>query len=638
MKAKSTFHGKVHTALFSTVLALGLTACGASTSEEPAIKPPPIKQPPAEKPPTEQPPTLAPKNIISHAYFRDQDSKSKTLSGSISLKTVGKEEAKQKAESVWLYWADADGNKLTEMPEPWIKTTAKAVYSLTIPANTKIPANARALLLMPMNTVGAADKGSVIKFHDFIGNAQLSGPGGSWEKDWSWYYGEQPADQKPKLNKKRDKIAIQRTSESGGLCIFDNGLVSVIDMAYKRDAAWEDRADATQANVADDSLYRPYEFNCGENPVNTYRKVVDDDEGLLWTHSTMNDALFYGTIIHDTFSKYLGEPPLDEKIRVRLHYGGKYFKGIRSQAAFWDGAYANFGDGYPFEHSMMTLDVFAHEVGHGVMNRLMKLTYLQPDMSIDVKTLHEAFGDISGVMAWYQMTGNSKDYWLHGDENGGGSRRANTIQTTSSSIASFLDYDDAGKNFYHRIGMITYPFYLLSQQWGIENAYRVYLNSAKNCWKATHNFVEIAQCVQQQAGLFAQSGYIVSGQKTQTKQQAESDVITAFKAVKIKLFENGILSHFNLPTVIAPENPLSVQFKDDSRSTGTVTQWLWDFGDGQTSTVQNPTHTYAATTANSKFYTVKLTVTNSEYDSENTATIYHKDEFSRRVRINATVN
>ncbi|MFN7973550.1 MAG: PKD domain-containing protein [Acidobacteriota bacterium] len=38
--------------------------------------------------------------------------------------------------------------------------------------------------------------------------------------------------------------------------------------------------------------------------------------------------------------------------------------------------------------------------------------------------------------------------------------------------------------------------------------------------------------------------------------------------------------------------PLAVQFQ--SRCTGSVTSYLWDFGDGQTSSLQNPSHTYTA--------------------------------------------
>ncbi|RAX17083.1 PKD domain-containing protein, partial [Pseudarthrobacter sp. AG30] len=50
--------------------------------------------------------------------------------------------------------------------------------------------------------------------------------------------------------------------------------------------------------------------------------------------------------------------------------------------------------------------------------------------------------------------------------------------------------------------------------------------------------------------------------------------------------------------------PLNVAFTDTS--TGTPTSWAWDFGDGGTSTVQNPTHSYAAAGT----YVAKLTATN----------------------------
>ena len=50
--------------------------------------------------------------------------------------------------------------------------------------------------------------------------------------------------------------------------------------------------------------------------------------------------------------------------------------------------------------------------------------------------------------------------------------------------------------------------------------------------------------------------------------------------------------------------PLKVKFTD--QSTGDPVTWQWDFGDGQTSIDQNPTHTYV--TADT--YTVKLTVKN----------------------------
>jgi PKD repeat protein len=62
--------------------------------------------------------------------------------------------------------------------------------------------------------------------------------------------------------------------------------------------------------------------------------------------------------------------------------------------------------------------------------------------------------------------------------------------------------------------------------------------------------------------------------------------------------------------------PLPVSFTDTS--TGGVTSWAWTFGDGGTSTLQNPAHTY--TTAGT--YTVTLTGTNANGGSaSSTATV-----------------
>mgnify|MGYP000922284285 CR=1 FL=1 len=52
--------------------------------------------------------------------------------------------------------------------------------------------------------------------------------------------------------------------------------------------------------------------------------------------------------------------------------------------------------------------------------------------------------------------------------------------------------------------------------------------------------------------------------------------------------------------------PLKVKFTDNS--TGSPTSWKWTFGDGTSSTKQNPTHKYSK----ARNYTVSLTVTNAE--------------------------
>ena len=64
------------------------------------------------------------------------------------------------------------------------------------------------------------------------------------------------------------------------------------------------------------------------------------------------------------------------------------------------------------------------------------------------------------------------------------------------------------------------------------------------------------------------------------------------------------IAEFNA-TPTSGVSPLVVEFRD--LSSGVPTSWAWDFGDGATSTLQNPVHTY--TTSGS--FSVSLTVTNA---------------------------
>jgi len=62
--------------------------------------------------------------------------------------------------------------------------------------------------------------------------------------------------------------------------------------------------------------------------------------------------------------------------------------------------------------------------------------------------------------------------------------------------------------------------------------------------------------------------------------------------------------------------PMAVQFYD--KSTGYPASWIWDFGDGTTSTVKNPVHIYSA----SGNYTVNLTAINAQGTSSVTKANY----------------
>jgi len=89
-----------------------------------------------------------------------------------------------------------------------------------------------------------------------------------------------------------------------------------------------------------------------------------------------------------------------------------------------------------------------------------------------------------------------------------------------------------------------------------------------------------------------------------------------------KIFDNAVAyalgppsAGFHATGVVGPP-PRTVVFADDS--TGPVTSWSWDFGDGGTSTLRNPSHTYTQPGT----YDVTLTVTGPGRSDAYTRTAY----------------
>jgi PKD repeat protein len=91
----------------------------------------------------------------------------------------------------------------------------------------------------------------------------------------------------------------------------------------------------------------------------------------------------------------------------------------------------------------------------------------------------------------------------------------------------------------------------------------------------------------------------------------------AVTAYNMAGFESGLSNEVStIPSATAPAlvpdfratpasgaKPLLVAFTD--ASTGSITTWAWDFGDGKTSAEQKPSHTYKQRGS----YTVSLSVT-----------------------------
>jgi phosphate binding protein len=98
------------------------------------------------------------------------------------------------------------------------------------------------------------------------------------------------------------------------------------------------------------------------------------------------------------------------------------------------------------------------------------------------------------------------------------------------------------------------------------------------------------------------------------KNSAGSNAVTKSNYISVTTVIKPVAAFTLSPT--SGKAPLSVKFID--KSTNNPTSWSWNFGDGSTSTVQNPTHKYIKAGK----YTVSLTVKNAAGSNTSTKSSY----------------
>lgn len=120
-------------------------------------------------------------------------------------------------------------------------------------------------------------------------------------------------------------------------------------------------------------------------------------------------------------------------------------------------------------------------------------------------------------------------------------------------------------------------------------------------WTATGQNVTRPNCTMAMAGTYTCT-ITLSGQTSSTDTQ-------------VAIYANPT-ANFSVPTAYAGVPTQFTSTSTTNPSGQTITSYLWNFGDGQTSTQQNPTHTYATPGS----YTVTLTVACGENTCTNTKT------------------
>ncbi len=217
---------------------------------------------------------------------------------------------------------------------------------------------------------------------------------------------------------------------------------------------------------------------------------------------------------------------------------GNVHYGINFDNAFWDGKEMVFGDGDGkiFTNFTKSLDVVAHEMGHGVVQY-----YANFDYNGQPGALNEHFADVFGsVVTQYieKQTAEEAD-WLIGDEIMGPELYGEALRCMSEPGTAF-DNDLLGKDpqpdhykdlytgtkdnggVHTNSGIMNKAFYLTAVKIGTDQAFLIWFNALKSLW-ATANFNDAFAQIVKSARL------LVKDEKV--RKESAQIIRTAFKEV-----------------------------------------------------------------------------------------------------------
>jgi Zn-dependent metalloprotease len=327
----------------------------------------------------------------------------------------------------------------------------------------------------------------------------------------------------------------------------------------------------------------PYSFTC---PTNTVKEING-------AYSPLNDAQYFGKVVFDMYKNWYNTTPLTFQLTMNVHYSTNY------ENAFWNGSSMTFGDGYTNFHPLVCLDVSAHEVSHGFTQQNSNLNYSGQSGGVN-----ESFSDMAGETAEYYMR-SSNDFMVGYDivkAAGKALRYMDDPTKDGKSIGSALDYTSS-MDVHYSSGVFNKAFYLLATTsgWDTRKAFAVFVKANQDYWTASSNF--------QQCAVGARDAAIDLGYSC-------GDVRNAFAGVDIIIdCASGPTADFSF---VVPDNSKTVTFADQSNCQNCViASRLWNFGDGTTSSLKDPLHTYAANGT----YSVTLTVASNQTPAETASKI-----------------
>lgn len=350
-----------------------------------------------------------------------------------------------------------------------------------------------------------------------------------------------------------------------------------------------------------------------------YSAAVDfTDADNNWNYSNTDkfalDAHWGAEITYDYFLTKHSRNSIDgngKSLISYVHYD------VNFGNAYWDGNRMTYGDGSNGNNPYTTPKIAGHEIAHGLTQFTANLIYQD-----ESGALNESFSDIFGrsIEAFGRpnntdwILGNGLGFIMRDMSNPNVTNDPDTYQGTNwytgtadnggvhtnSGVLNYWYYlltdggsgtNDIGNNFSvtgiglddaSKIAFRTLTVYLTSTS-TYQDAYTYSIQSAEDIFGACSPELEATHNAWYAVGFGNGSTGAISAQFTQT--------ISEGCAI-----------------------PMNVTFSNNSSASS---NFSWNFGDGNTSTAANPTHTY--TTAGT--YTVSLTVSSNACGSDNSTVV-----------------
>jgi Zn-dependent metalloprotease len=354
------------------------------------------------------------------------------------------------------------------------------------------------------------------------------------------------------------------------------------------------------------------------NHTNSYGTAVDfNDSDDYWNNVNANqdqaatDAHWGSEMTYDYYWNIHNRNSIDNaglSLNSYVHYNNNYTN------AFWNGTEMTYGDGQASQGFLIftALDVCGHEITHGLTSYTANLGNSSSG-NAECDALNEGFSDIFGTAIERYARPTQWDWIIGGDftctasgvqDHAGLRTMSNPNQSAAGSLSGVYPQPSCYQGTYwstmgephQNDGPLIYWFYLLSTGDTASNITALGVDTAASIAYRTLTIHLTPNATYNDTRFYSilSSSELFGGCSIPTK----STTNAWHKVCVGTAYSNTLSCDFGVNAQNSCKDTLHVNFTNLSVNGNS---YYWDFGDGNTSTAFNPSHTYQVGT-----YTVKL--------------------------------